>query len=219
MVCKSNHMNITIIGASGMIGSRVLTEALLRGHQAVAVARNTEKIAPQPRLRILSGDARDATSVAQTSAGADVVISAYGPGAGDHNDLLKTADALLTGLRQAGVPRVIVVGGAGGLEIAPGMVLLDSPDFPEMYKSVATSQKASLDFFRAAKNGAPTWTYVSPAAEIMPGQRTTTFRIGGDQLLVDDNGKSRISAEDFAIALIDEAERSQHPNRQITVAY
>jgi putative NADH-flavin reductase len=212
-------MNITIIGASGMIGSRVLAEALLRGHQAVAVVRNTEKIAPQPRLRILSGDARDATSVAQTSARADVVISAYGPGAGDQNDLLKTADALLTGLRQAGVPRVIVVGGAGGLEIAPGMVLLDSPHFPEMYKPVATSQKASLDIFRAAKNDAPTWTYVSPAAEIVPGKRTTAFRIGGDQLLVDDNGKSRISAEDFAIALIDEAERPQHPNRQITVAY
>jgi putative NADH-flavin reductase len=212
-------MKITLYGASGMIGSRILDEALRRGHTVNAVVRDTSKIAARPNLTITAGDATDAASIAATAAGSDIAISAYSPGHGDQDDLSKNARALLDGLAQAKVGRVISVGGAGSLEVAPGMKLVDAPGFPDLYKTRATAQGRALEIFRASAGAPVAWTFVSPAAEIAPGERTGTFRIGGDAFMTDANGASKISAEDYAIAILDEAERNTAPNKRISVAY
>jgi putative NADH-flavin reductase len=211
-------MKIVLYGASGMIGSRILAEALARHHDVIAVVRQPEKIAPQPHVTVVRGDATDAASVAATAAGADVAISAYSPG-NDNALLTKNAHALLDGLAQAGVPRLIVVGGAASLEVAPGKLLLDAPGFPDIYRDRATEQAKSLDILRASTGTKVTWTFLSPSAEIAPGTRTGTFRVGRDQLLVAEDGRSHISAEDYAIALLDEAESPHHPNARFTVGY
>ena len=212
-------MNIGLIGASGMIGSRILDEAVKRGHRVRAVVRNPEKVASQPGVTAIAGDATEAASIAATTAGLDVVISAYGPGAGPDDDLLKNAHALLDGLASARVPRVIVVGGAGSLENESGERVVDSPHFPEIYKKRSLQQAAAYEVFRAASDPAVTWTFVSPAMTIAPGRRTGTFRVGGDRLMFDAHGESKISAEDFAVAILDEAEVPKAPNRRISVAY
>jgi putative NADH-flavin reductase len=212
-------MKITLYGASGMIGSRILDEALRRGHTVNAVVRHPEKIGARPNLSVTAGDATDAVSIAATAAGSDLAISAYSPGDGPPENLSKNATALLIGLARARVGRVISVGGAGSLEVAPGEMLVDAPGFPEMYRVRATAQAKALDIFRASAGSSVIWTFVSPAAEIAPGKRTGTFRIGGDQFMTDASGKSSISAEDFAIAIVDEAEQRKAPNRRISVAY
>lgn len=212
-------MKFTLYGASGMIGSRILTEALGRGHTVTAVVRNPGAIAGEPGLHIVAGDVTSASSVADTAAGSDLAISAFGPGSGPQETLSEASRALLAGLATAKVPRVIVVGGAGGLEVAPGTRLIDAPGFPEMYRARATAQLASIQIFQASPGTPVAWTVVSPAAIIEPGERTGTFRVGGTSLLSDANGVSRISAEDYAIAIVDEAERNAAPNRWISVAY
>jgi putative NADH-flavin reductase len=212
-------MKLVIYGASGKIGAEILAEAIRRGHTATAVGRRPENIAALAGVTAVAGDATDAASIAATAAGADVAISAYSPQAGPQDDLTKNAHALLAGLARAGVGRVIVVGGAGSLEVAPGRLWVDDPAFTEAAKPRARAQKAALDVFRAAAGAPVVWTFVSPAASIKPGARTGTFRVGGDRLLVDADGKSAISIADYAIAILDEAERPAHPNRRITVAY
>ncbi|MBD5656795.1 MAG: NAD(P)H-binding protein [Candidatus Eremiobacteraeota bacterium] len=212
-------MKIVLFGASGMIGSRILTEALSRGHVVTAVVRSPDKIDARPNLCVVKGDATDAASIAATAAGAELAISAYSPQAGPQDDLSKNATALLAGLAEAHVPRVIVVGGAGSLETEPGKYLVDSPSFPAAYKARATAQKAALEIFRASSGSPVTWTFVSPAAIIAPGARTGTFRTGDATFMVDANGESKISAEDYAVAILDEAERPASPNRQMSVAY
>jgi putative NADH-flavin reductase len=211
-------MKIVLYGASGMIGSRILREALARHHEVKAVVRNPDKIPPQQSLSVVRGDATDKASVAATAAGADVAISAYSPGS-DNVLLTKNAHALLDGLEQASVPRLIVVGGAASLEVAAGKRLIDAPGFPEIYRPRAIEQAKALDIFRASHLAKVTWTFLSPSAEIAPGIRTGTFRLGNDDLLVAADGKSHISAEDYAVALVDEAESPKHLNRRYTVGY
>jgi putative NADH-flavin reductase len=212
-------VNIALIGATGMIGSRILDEAVSRGHEVTAIVRDTAKVAPHERVTAVKADATDAHDIARAVSGADVVISAYSPGSGDQNDLSKNAVALIDGLTEARVGRVIVIGGAGSLEVAPGKLLVDTPEFPAMYKARAQAQSAQLDVLRASPGVPVFWTFVSPAAIIAPGERTGVFRVGGDKLMTDADGQSRISAEDFAIAIVDEAEVVTAPNRRISVAY
>jgi uncharacterized protein len=212
-------MNIALIGASGMIGSRILDEALRRNHTVTAIVRKPEQIAPRPGVLALAGDATDAASIAATAAGADILISAYSPGSGPQDDLSKNARAILAGLASAEVGRAIIVGGAGSLEVSPGVRLVDSLGFPAAYKARALAQGAAFDVLRASAGSPVSWTFVSPAASIMPGERTGHFRVGGDQFMVDANGESTISAEDFAVAILDEAEKPTAANRRISVAY
>jgi len=204
-------MKIALFGATGMIGSRILTEAQRRGHEVIAIVRRPETVPQGPGIGAVVGDATSA-------AGTDIAINAYSPQAGPQGDLSKNAHALLAGLPRAGVSRVIVVGGAGSLEIAPGRLLADSPDFPPQYKARADAQKQQLDVFRAYTGGAVDWTFVSPPMMIAPGERTGAYRSGGDQLLFDAAGTSAISAEDFAIAIVDEAESPAHRNARFSVA-
>ena len=145
-------------------------------------------------------------------------FSAYGPGHDDVAKLVTVAHVLIAGVTAAGVARLIVVGGAGSLEVAPGLKLVDTPEFPAAWKGLALAAGEALDVFRAEAN-ALEWTYFSPAAFIQPGARTGTFRLGGDQLVTDANGESKISAEDYAIALIDELEQPAHIRQRFTAAY
>ncbi len=208
-------MKVVLYGASGMIGSRILTELLSRGHQVTGVVRNPAKIAA-PGVRVLKGDVTEAASVAQTARGADAVISAYAPPKGDEPVFSAAMYALLDGLAEAGVRRLIVVGGAGTLEVAPGVQLVDAPGFPEAYRDIAMAHRDALPILKESELD---WTYLSPAGMIAPGERTGKFRLGATSLLTDEKGESRISAEDYALALVDELEDPKHMRRQFTVAY
>lgn len=208
-------MNIVLYGASGMIGSRVLRELLHRGHTVTAVVRNPEKVASVGAY-VVMGDVLDPAAVAATAKGADVAVSAYAPPQSDVTALIVATHSLLAGLGKAGVRRLIVVGGAGSLEVAPGLQLVDAPAFPEEWKAIALAHRDALAIVRQAKLD---WTYLSPAALIQPGERTGKFRLGGTTLVTDDKGESRISAEDYAVALADEVENPKHLRQQFTAGY
>ena len=208
-------MNVVLFGASGMIGSRILKELLHRGHTVTAVVRNPEKIAAYGAFVVI-GDILDPRGVAAAAKGAQAAISAYAPPPGDEIMLSAATRSLLEGLTVAGVRRLIVVGGAGSLEVAPGVLLVDAPGFPPEYKTIALAHREVLPILQASSLD---WTYLSPAAFIQPGERTGKFRLGGTQLLADEKSESRISAEDYAVALVDELENPQHLRRQFTVAY
>jgi putative NADH-flavin reductase len=207
-------MRIALIGATGTIGSRIAAEARSRGHEVTAITRSGKDGAVQ-------ADARDGSALAAVVRGHDAVISAVSPprdGSDATGPMLECARGIMAGMRAAGVRRLLIVGGAASLEVAPGTRLFDTPEFPEMAKNEAGSGIAQLELIRA-EAGDLDWTYVSPAVFIRPGQRTGTFRVGGDQLLTDEEGNSRISAEDYAIALVDELEKGQAIRRRISVAY
>jgi putative NADH-flavin reductase len=212
-------MKIALIGATGMIGSRILSEALARGHEVIAIVRKPEAVPAHERVRAIKGDAIDAPSLAAAVAGADVVVSAYSPQSGPPDDLSRHVLALMTALPQAGISRVIVVGGAGSSEVAPGVLLEDTPDFPPQFKVRAHAQKAMLDVFRSYASPPVIWTFVCPPLMIAPGTRTGAYRIGGDRLVQAADGTSSISAEDYAIAILDQTESPQYPNARITVGY
>jgi hypothetical protein len=209
-----------------MIGQRILRESLSRGHQVTAIVRNVSKIpADTPNLTAKPGDVLKPESVAVAIKGNEVVVSAYGPGSGDPKDALVAIRSLMEGVGAAketsGKPiRLIVVGGAASLEVSPGVALLDSPNFPAAWKPVASIYRDVLGILRAEGTKAGLeWTYFSPATFIQPGERTGKFRLGTDQLVVDSKGESRISAEDYAIALVDEIEKPQFIGRRFTAAY
>lgn len=214
---------VVLFGASGMVGQRALTEALSRGHQVTAVVRDPAKITAQSEnLVIETGDVTDPTTVTRLAAGADAVISAVsqrGPGLDQSAAYRDLAKSLIEGLRALGTtaPPLVVVGGAGSLEIAPGQRLVDQPGFPDAYKGEALAQADLLDWLRGITD--VKWSYLSPAAAIAPGERTGEFRLGGNQLISDAEGNSSISAEDYAIALIDEAESGAHIGERFTVGY
>jgi len=216
-------MKLVIFGATGNVGQRITKEALDRGHEVVAVVRDPARSeAPDPRIRLVQGDATDAASIASVVRGADAVVSAISPRPGKHGkpapSLTDAARALIAGLKEAGVKRLAVVGGAGSLEVASGVALVDTPGFPDAYKPEALEQRDALDVYRAEAGGLD-WTYLSPAAMIQPGERTGRYRTTGDEFLTDAQGKSAISFEDYAVALVDELEKPQHTGRRFGVAY
>jgi putative NADH-flavin reductase len=216
-------MKITLFGATGNIGQRIAAEALRRGHDVVGVVRDPTRVqSPDPRVTLVQGDATDAASVARVARGADAIVSAISPRPNPRGlpapSLTAAATALLAGARTANVKRLVVVGGAGSLEVAPGKRLMDAPGFPGAYKAEATEAADSLDVYRSEGEGID-WTFLSPAAEIQPGTRTGKYRTTGDRFLTDDKGKSTISYEDYAVALMDEIERPKHTGKRFGVAY
>ncbi|NTE34857.1 NAD(P)-dependent oxidoreductase [Agrobacterium tumefaciens] len=200
---------IALIGASGNAGSRILKELSDRGHHVTAIARNPEKIASLPNVVAKKGDVFDQAGLSELLKGHDAVISSVHFTASDPATLIEA-------VRASGVQRYLVVGGAGSLEIAPGQRVVDLPDFPAAYKAEATKGAEFLDRLKQEKQ--LDWTFVSPSAEFVPGERTGKFRIGKDNLLSNDEG-SRISFEDYAIALVDEIEKPQHSRQRFTVGY
>lgn len=210
-------MKIAILGATGWIGGSILKEALSRGHQVTALVRDPSKLSATD-VAVHAVDLEQPL-VAQTFAGVDVVIAAVGGRAQQNHDLVaSTVQHLLDVLPNAKVPRLLWVGGAGSLEVAPGVTLVSSPDFPAAYKDEALAQGEALQVFRAAQT-AINWTFVSPAAEIYPGESEGPYRLGGDSFFTDANGRSRISVTDYAKAMLDEAEQGTHANQRISVAY
>jgi hypothetical protein len=208
-------MKVVLFGASGMIGSRILEELLSRGHQVTAVVRNPEKVTAKGAT-VVKGDVTDAASVAAAAKGAEAAISAYAPPQDQPEKLLAATGSVLEGLKATGVGRLIAVSGAGSLEVAPGVQLVDTPSFPAAWKPIALAHREALSIL---KGSSLEWSALSPAALIGPGERTGKFRLGDTALVVDEKGDSRISAEDYAVALVDELEKPQHVRRQFTVAY
>jgi uncharacterized protein len=202
-------MKVALIGASGNGGSRLLAELSRRGHQVTAIARNPEKIVKAPGVTVKPGDIFEKSRLVQLLKGHDAVISAVHFTASDPKLLIEA-------VKEAGVKRYFVVGGAGSLEVAPGVKLVDTPQFPAAYKAEATKGGEFLDLLRKDKE--LDWTFLSPSAVIAPGERTGKFRLGKDQLLTYDKG-SNISWEDYAIAAVDELEKPAHIRERFTVGY
>jgi len=218
----SKTLKIALFGATGMVGSRIAAEAARRGHKVSALVRQPERVAAAsglagPNILPAKADLLDAASVGAAVRGHDVVASAYAPPKDQLGDLLLASRALVEGVRAAGLRRLVVVGGAGSLEVAPGKQLVDTDGFPEAYKAIALAHREAFDYYRTVTD--IDWTFFAPAAIIAPGERTGTFRTGAHTLIADANGESRISAEDYAIAFVDELEQGRFIHQIATVAY
>jgi putative NADH-flavin reductase len=216
-------MRVVLYGATGMVGTRILKELLSRGHTVTAVVRDPSKLKAQNNLTIEKGDLLDADSIAKLAKGSDVVVSSYGPPSGAQgpdpakvSQLVDAVRTLISGVRRAGAPRIIMVGGAGSLEVSPGLQIVDAPTFPDAYKPIALAHR---DAFYVLRESDLNWTYFSPAMMIQPGERTGKFRLGKDALVSDEKGNSSISAEDYAIALVDEVEQGRHTKQRFTIGY
>jgi hypothetical protein len=233
-------MRIGVIGATGSIGGRVVGEALSRGHSVTAFSRDAAHIQDdRENLTWASVDVMDATSIAAVLPGLDVLISGFQPGnaAKDIADTVarsiadpavyaRAATALLTALKSRPRTRLIVIGGAGSLEVEPGVMRADSDELlhesldqlglPREYAAAVRGHRDALNVLRTSNR---LWTYFSPAEDIAPGERTGRFRIGGDQPVLDADGRSRISVEDAAVALVDEAELPHFIQRRFTIGY
>ncbi|ELV8626673.1 NAD(P)-dependent oxidoreductase [Vibrio cidicii] len=211
-------MKVAVLGASGWIGSQIVEEAVTRGHQVIALVRNPSAIERQD-VEIRQLDVLAEQDFAQALQGVDTVIASIGGrAAGNHDMVERSAAKLLEQLPNVGVKRLLWVGGAGSLEVAPGVQLVTVPDFPAEYKDEALVQSQALQLFRHSDSPL-NWTFVSPAAEIFPGEKMGQFRVGGDQLLTDAQGHSKISVADFASAMLDELETAKHAKQRISVAY
>lgn len=209
-------MHITLYGATGKSGSRILPELLSRGHQVTAIARNPAKLAAQPGLTVAKGDVSSAHEIATKIEGVDAVVSAYGPPPDDTDQLLPVIEHFIEAVKEAGSPRFLVVGGAGSLEVAPGVTGIDSGHLPAEWMPIAVSHANALKLLQKSDIN---WTYFSPAGFFVPGERTEKFRLGTNQLIVNEQGDSRISLEDYAIALVDELEKPQFERARFTIGY
>ena len=202
---------IAILGITGRAGSRIANELLQRGHTVTGIARKVDGAASRTGLTAKAADATSVDALVPLLRGHDAVISSTRFAGGTD------AATLIAAAKQAGVPRLLVVGGAGSLEVAPGAALIDTPNFPEAYKPEARAGGVMLAALRQEKE--LDWTFLSPSALFAPGERTGKFRLGGDGLLSDASGKSWISMEDYAIALADEVEAPRHSRQRFTVGY
>ena len=212
-------MKIAILGAGGRIGSRIVDEALNRGHDVTAVVRHPQNYTKiHTHLKVAKGDIFNSQDVETGAFDQDAVVSAYSPtGGAPASTITEVAVPIINGLKQAHVKRLIIVGGAGSLEVSPGLQLVDTPDFPAAYKSVSLAHREALKLYRKADE--LDWTFISPSAEIMPGERTGNFRTAANVLLTDADGKSHISMEDYAVGVIDEIENPMHSKEVMTIGY
>lgn len=203
-------MKVAIIGGSGRAGREISTELARRGHRVTAISRHPENAVEAEGVTAIAGDVNHPAALAEAIRGHDVVVSAV--------MFSDTDPASLVGVvRAAGVPRYLVVGGAGSLEVAPGVALITTPDFPDAYRAEAGKGAAFLDYLRGVDD--IDWTFLSPSAYFFVGDRTGHFRLGRDELLVDADGNSSISYADYAIAMADEIETPRHSRARFTVGY
>lgn len=212
-------MKIALIGASGFVGSKLLEEALQRGHQVTAIVRHPDKLPQHAALVAKAADVYRPDELAAAVAGNDVVLSAFNAGySGPEVEAqhVRGSHAIVDAVKRAGVPRLVVIGGAGSLFVAPGVQLVDTPQFPAEWKDGARGARQALTDLQAEP--ALDWTFVSPAALLEPGERTGKYRLGGDELLMDGDHPAKISVEDLAVAVLDEIERPQHSRRRFTAA-
>ena len=212
-------MKIAVFGAGGRIGSRIVNEALNRGIEVTAAVRHPESYpGERPHLKVVKADLFKTQDVETAAFNQDAVVCAYNNTNGaPPSTFSELTIPLINGLKQAHVKRLIIIGGAGSLEVKPGLQLVDTPDFTPAYKPGALAHREALKIYQKEKG--LEWTYVSPAAEIAPGERTGSFRTGGNQLITDPNGKSFITMEDLAVAVVDEILNPQHIRERFTVGY
>lgn len=208
-------MKIALCGATGKAGSRIMNELLTRGHQVLAIVRAPGASLPEA-VKEAVDDLSDAKHTAATIKGVDAFISAYAPPLNDPDELVHVTKRLVDATEQSGVPRFLMVGGAGSLEVAPGMTLIDSGKLPPEWLSIATAHSRALEVLRASQVN---WTSLSPAAYFGPGARTGHFRLGTNNLIADGNGDSRISMEDYAIAMVDELQDPHHSRARFSIGY
>ena len=194
--------NVVLIGASGFVGTAILNELLNRGHKVTAIVRDPTKVtASNPNLKVVQADVTDTDVLIEASKGKDAVISAYNPG-----------------WKKAGVERLLIVGGAGTLFYAPGKMVMDADDIPaKLLPGIKSLGEFYLNTLR--KENDIDWIFLSPAANMTPGERTGKFRIGKDDLVVGVNGDSNISVEDYAVAMVDELEQKHHHKERFTIGY
>jgi hypothetical protein len=216
---KEQRVRIAVLGATGNIGQRIVREALERGHRVTAIARDPSPLSElDDQLTTAAADATRANELTPLIAEHAAVISSVGPSRdSDPSVLVDVSRAVAAAAMTAGVRRVLVVGGAGSLSVQPGVELLSTPEFPRAWRGVALAHREALELWRRVKE--LDWTYVSPAAFIEPGTRTGHYRTGHNDLVVDASGQSRISMEDFALAVIDALEHRTHLHERITFAY
>lgn len=203
-------MKIAVIGATGNVGKRIVAEALHRNHSVTAIARDPSKLTDRDGLTIIQGDANDPAKLGMLLVGHDAIVSSI-------KFLDSDITLLVQAVRASGVSRYLIVGGAGSLEVSPGKLFLEHPDFPDFAKPEAIKGKEYLDYLKTIKN--LDWTFLCPSALFEAGERTGVFRLGKDLLLIDKDGKSWISYEDYAVALLDEIENPQHIQQRFTVGY
>ncbi|HEY8976125.1 MAG TPA: NAD(P)-dependent oxidoreductase [Burkholderiaceae bacterium] len=216
-------MKIALIGATGFVGTALVAELLQRGHQVTALARNPAKLAARPNLVAKALDAYAPDAVAAAVKGHDAVISAFNPGWDDpalYDRFMKGSQAIVGGVEQSGVKRLVVVGGAGSLFVAPGVQLVDTPEFAShVPPNVVPGAKAARDALTALRgNTVLDWTFLSPPALLAPGERTGQYRVGGEELLMAGAAPAGISVADLAVALVDEIETPRHVRARFTVA-
>jgi len=209
-------MNVVLYGGTGKAGSRILNELLSRRYQVKAVVRDAAKLPQREGLTTELGDLSDVDAITRAIRGTDAVISAYAPPMDAVEELVAVTKRLADAVKNATVPRLLVVGGAGSLEVSPNMELVDTPSFPEAWKPIAFAHRGALQVLKSSDIN---WTYLSPGAFFEPGERTGKFRLGKDNLIADENGNSRISMEDYAIALVDELEKPEHLCQRFSVGY
>jgi putative NADH-flavin reductase len=217
-------MKIAIIGATGFVGTALVTELVNRHHTVIAIARHPEKLnVKSPLIHPVTADVFDAQQVAAAVKGADAVVSAYNPGWTNpriYEEFLQGSRAIQTGVKQAGVKRFIIIGGAGSLEIKPGLQLIDSPQFPAEYKAGASGARDYLNEIR--KEDSLDWTFFSPAILMnhdTAGVRRGHYRLGLDNPVFDEKGQSVLSVEDLALVIVDELEQPKHIKKRFTAAY
>ncbi|HLI76149.1 MAG TPA: NAD(P)-dependent oxidoreductase [Acidobacteriaceae bacterium] len=209
-------MRVALYGATGRAGSRILKELVARGHHVVALTREPQSASEDANVEWRVDDLSDEAHIARAIQGADAVISAYAPPQDNTDALVMVCQRLAQAVQQSHIPRLLVVGGAGSLEVAPGVTLLQSGMLPPEWVPIAASHSKALDALKATSIN---WTYVAPAAMFEPGKRTGTYRTDRTKLLTDARGESRISMEDYAIAMVDELERPSHPRERFAVAW
>ena len=209
-------MHVILYGATGKAGSIILKELVDRGHTVTAVARTPAKVRKLQNVDVIQGDLSDPAKIAGIVKGADAVISAYGPPPDKTTEIIGATDCLVQGIERAGGARLIVVGGAGSLFVAPGVTLRESGHVPKEWIPIAD---AHIQVLKNLRQSGINWTYFSPAAFFEPGERTGKFRLGKDDLIADAQGNSRISFEDYAIALADELENPQLVRQRFSIGY
>jgi putative NADH-flavin reductase len=211
-------MQISVLGATGRIGRRIVDEALRRKHTVTAVARGPSPENAEGRVTPKKADVTEPSELEAVIQAHDAVVSAVGPAPGTAVSMVvDTTRALAAAAMRTRVKRLVIVGGAGSLAVEPGLELLHTPDFPKEFRDIALAHREALEIWRRVKE--LDWTYVSPAASIEPGARTGKYRVGHNDLLIDEAGQSRISMEDFAVAVLDEVENNSHVRERINVAY
>jgi putative NADH-flavin reductase len=213
-------MKIALLGATGFVGSAILNEALDRGHTVTAIVRHPEKLPQRVNVVAATADVADEARLAQLFAGQDAVINAFNPGWKNphlYDEQVRGTASIIAATKRAGVKRVLWVGGAGGLEVEPGVRAVDMPDMPDW---VRPGSLATIDALASLRKE-PTldWSFLAPSANMHPGERTGKFRLGGDRMLVGANGKSEITVQDYAVAMIDELEHPAHVRQRFTVGY